>query len=284
MPKDVYYFKHDANASQDIKLKALRKQYGWAGCGWYWYVIEQMRSESNYKLSYDDLIFDSLATDFDVEADKIKQFIDYCINIKLLTKNGTGFFSERLTRDMKSLESIRESNREAGRVSGAIRRLKSPNNLTLVQPPFNTQNTTDVKHTLNNRSTDVEQPLNNEATNEQMLNNRSTDVELEEDSIVEGSKEDIEKNKQPNKNIYQIYEDAGFGTLSPTLADMLRDWETEYPYEWFDVAFKEAVKNGVRRLSYVQAILESWKRDGYMNKSNKKQNNQSQGLPWKPVN
>ena len=33
MPKDVFYFKHDDNASSDFKLKALRKKYGWEGMG-----------------------------------------------------------------------------------------------------------------------------------------------------------------------------------------------------------------------------------------------------------
>ncbi len=125
--KDAYYFRHDANASSDLKLKALRKKYKWKGQGWYWFIVEKLRSEANYKLSYSDLTFDGLSEDLGVGAEKVKQYIDDCIekfkdeNSSLFTKNGNYFYSDRLNRDMERLEILRQQNVKAGKASAAKR-------------------------------------------------------------------------------------------------------------------------------------------------------------------
>lgn len=119
MPKDAYYFKHDANASSDLKIKAMRKHYSFEGYGWYWYLIELMRSESDYRLEYCQFTFDSLSDDFKCDSEKVKTFIDDCISPKigLFKKDGNYFYSDRLIRDMAELNKIRELRREAGRAS-----------------------------------------------------------------------------------------------------------------------------------------------------------------------
>lgn len=123
MNKDSYWFKHDSNASQDLKLKALRKRYGWQGSGWYWYLIETLRNETDYKLEYSDFTFDSLAEDMKVEVEQVKKFIDDCIEkLHLFSKDGNYFSSERLLRDMAFLDDKREKARSAGRISGEHRR------------------------------------------------------------------------------------------------------------------------------------------------------------------
>jgi hypothetical protein len=119
--KDVYYFKHDANASQDLKLKSLRKHYGWTGNGWYWYLIECLRSEDAYKMSYSDSSFEGLSDDMKCRPAKVKEFIDTCLDLKLFTKNGNTFYSERLSRDMEHLDEVRQGRRKAGLVSAAKR-------------------------------------------------------------------------------------------------------------------------------------------------------------------
>lgn len=62
-------------------------------------------------------------------------------------------------------------------------------------------------------------------------------------------------------NIFTLYEQT-IGTLSPIIADELRDAEDTYPPNWIAEAFKEAARNNVRKWSYVRAILERWMREG----------------------
>jgi len=121
MAKDVFYLKHDANASSDLKLKALRKQYGWQAIGWWWFLAEVLRGEENYELEYSDDTFDGLAIDMDCVTDKAKEFIDYCIAKKLLAKNSDCFYSPRMKRDMEIMDALREQRREAGRISAQKR-------------------------------------------------------------------------------------------------------------------------------------------------------------------
>jgi len=117
MAKDIFYFKHDANASSDLKLKALRKTYGWAGIGWWWFMVEILRSEDSYQLEYSDSTFDGLAIDMGCEPDKVKEFVNYCIERKILEKTDGTFYSPRMKRDMDALDALREVRREAGRSS-----------------------------------------------------------------------------------------------------------------------------------------------------------------------
>ena len=140
MPKDAFYFKHDANASSDLKLKAIRKHYGWQGCGWFWFLIELMRSEENYELEYSQLTFDALSDDMGCPPDKVKEYIDYCATVKLFEKNSTHFSSLRLCRDMEVVDTAREQRRKAGIRSAEVRLTSSTRS-------------TDAERSLNTRST-----------------------------------------------------------------------------------------------------------------------------------
>ncbi len=67
--------------------------------------------------------------------------------------------------------------------------------------------------------------------------------------------------KDRSTNIFSLYEDA-IGTLSPLLADDLRQAEKLYPLAWIEEAFTLAVKYNKRSWRYVQTILERWAHDG----------------------
>ena len=62
-------------------------------------------------------------------------------------------------------------------------------------------------------------------------------------------------------NIFILYE-QNIGTLTPIIADELRDAEKAYPHNWIEDAIKSAVENNVRRWRYVVAILERWRQEG----------------------
>jgi phage replication O-like protein O len=76
-----------------------------------------------------------------------------------------------------------------------------------------------------------------------------------------GLNKDKEKEINKNKNIYQLYTE-NIGELTAMMRDELVDAEKEFPQEWFEPAFLEAVKSNVRRWNYVRRILENWKTNG----------------------
>ena len=62
-------------------------------------------------------------------------------------------------------------------------------------------------------------------------------------------------------NIFQLYEE-NIGTLTPLIADALRDAQESCPEEWIAEAIQLAVKNNVRRWKYVESILTRWQEEG----------------------
>lgn len=61
--------------------------------------------------------------------------------------------------------------------------------------------------------------------------------------------------------IFKLYEE-NIGPLTPMIADVLRDCEKDYPYEWISDAVQEAVLNNARSWRYVESILKNWKENG----------------------
>lgn len=62
-------------------------------------------------------------------------------------------------------------------------------------------------------------------------------------------------------NTFTLYE-QNIGMLTPLIADELRQAEKEYPAEWIEDAFREAVSLNKRSWKYIRAILERWRVDG----------------------
>jgi DnaD/phage-associated family protein len=62
-------------------------------------------------------------------------------------------------------------------------------------------------------------------------------------------------------NIFVLYE-QNIGTLTPLIADELRDAERDYPLSWIQEAIQVAVENNVRKWRYVVSILERWRHEG----------------------
>lgn len=62
-------------------------------------------------------------------------------------------------------------------------------------------------------------------------------------------------------NIFQLYEE-NIGPLTPLIADTLKDAEKQYPSRWIREALEIAVANNVRKWNYVEAILNSWQKEG----------------------
>jgi DNA replication protein len=62
-------------------------------------------------------------------------------------------------------------------------------------------------------------------------------------------------------NIFVLYE-QNIGLLSPLIAEELKDAAEQYPAEWIEAAFREAVQQNKRKWSYIRAILRRWETEG----------------------
>ncbi len=62
-------------------------------------------------------------------------------------------------------------------------------------------------------------------------------------------------------NIFALYE-QNISTLTPIIAEKLREAEENYPPDWIHEAFTEAVKNNKRNWAYISSILTKWNIQG----------------------
>ena len=112
--KDAFYFSHDSNARNDQRLMKVRMKYGMEGYGIYFGIIEILREQAEYTLSFDDL--ESISFDLRVDLEKIEDIVS---NYDLFVIEGMSmFYSKSLKRRMECLDDKRRARAEAGRKGG----------------------------------------------------------------------------------------------------------------------------------------------------------------------
>lgn len=74
--------------------------------------------------------------------------------------------------------------------------------------------------------------------------------------------------KEKSARVYSHFS-SNITLLTPVLADEIAVAIDKYPEEWIIEAINEAVKNSVRRWTYVSSILERWKVNGRQDKKKK---------------
>ena len=59
MSKDTFYFSHDYNVRNDIKIKKLINKHGFLGYGLFWAIIEDLYNNTNVlPMDYECIAFD----------------------------------------------------------------------------------------------------------------------------------------------------------------------------------------------------------------------------------
>lgn len=130
-----FYFKHDENAANDIKLMAVRSQLAMEGYGIYWFLLEQL-SMAGGRMQLK--MIPMLSTIMQTTTDKVMSVVK---NYELFVVDEDGFFSERLNRQLEQRGTLSEAGRKAGLKSAEMRKLRAlpP---TTVEPPLNDSPTT----------------------------------------------------------------------------------------------------------------------------------------------
>lgn len=109
-PKQSFYFSHDSNARNDIKIVRLRRQLGMEGYGIYWCLIEILRETADYRLPFEAI--EDIAYQIDAAKEKVETIVK---TYGLFTLDKDHFFSLRLIRSMELYNNQKKTLSEAGK-------------------------------------------------------------------------------------------------------------------------------------------------------------------------
>jgi hypothetical protein len=113
MAKDAYWFRHDANARNDIKIIELRSIHGYEGYGIYFAIIEVMREQTDYTISESKI--GMVAVALGLPLDKLKPIMDDCISIGLFERRDGQILSQSLLNRMDTWDSYKNNGKKGGR-------------------------------------------------------------------------------------------------------------------------------------------------------------------------
>lgn len=253
MAKDVYYFSHDVNASNDPKIVAMESEFGVISYAWWWKLIEKLASSEDYRLPFKKYTFIALDKELGILnenerplnenehtffcSNKSFLFVNSLINdFELLECNDEYFWSPSLIRRQEErrskFEKKQEQRRLAGIKSGEARRKKEQKR-TVVQRD----------------STVVEQNEQKERKGKE-INNIERDTRARED---ENPLSMFDDDEVKNKPIYDLYMKA-IGDVSPVIKDRLDDLVESYGKERVIVAINTTADNGGNSIKYVETV------------------------------
>ena len=260
MAKDVYYFSHDVNASNDPKIVAMESEFGVISYAWWWKLIEKLASSEDYRLPFKKYTFIALDKELGILNENERPFNEnerpfnenehnfFCSNesflfinslihdFELLDCDDEYFWSPSLIRRQEErrskFEKKQEQRRLAGIKSGEARRKKE-------------QNRTTVQRT----STVVEQNELKERKGKE-INNIERDTHARED---ENTLSMFEDDEVKNKSIYDLYMKS-IGDVSPVIKERLDDLVESYGKERVIVAINTTADNGGNSIKYVETV------------------------------
>ena len=267
MAKDVYYFSHDVNASNDPKIVAMESEFGIISYAWWWKLIEKLASSEDYRLPFKKYTFIALDKELGILNENERPLNEnerplnenerplnenertfFCSNksflfvnsliydFELLECDDDYFWSPSLIRRQEErrskFEKKQEQRRLAGIKSGEARRKKEQKR-TVVQRD----------------STVVEQNEQKERKGKE-INNIERDTRARED---ENPLSMFDDDEVKNKPIYELYMKS-IGVVSPVIKDRLDDLVESYGKERVIVAINTTADNGGNSIKYVETV------------------------------
>lgn len=113
MAKDTYYFKHDSNARNDIKIIKLRKELGAEGYGIYFMIIEILREQKDLTLPITSI--ESISFDIHINESTLSKVIK---DFDLFILTETSFYSSSLIKRMESYNELKTKRIAAAKKAG----------------------------------------------------------------------------------------------------------------------------------------------------------------------
>ena len=261
MAKDVYYFSHDVNASNDPKIVAMESEFGVISYAWWWKLIEKLASSEDYRLPFKKYTFIALDKELGILnenerplneneqgffcSNKSFSFINSLIyDFELLECDDEYFWSPSLIRRQEErrskFEKKQEQRRLAGIKSGEARRKKE-------------QNRTTVQRT----STVVEQNEQKERKGKESIYSYSyySDAENEKsDKDILSMFNDESKKSDPYKNVFKIYMND-VGEISSVTKEKLECLVNDFGENEVINAISKSSEIGKASIAYITAVL-----------------------------
>ena len=259
MGRDVYYFSHDVNASNDPKIIVMKELCGVIAYAWWWILIEQLAVQEDYKLPMDKITFTGLGIAFgmkqneanassnEANASKTKQaeaFINLLINeCELLETDGEYFWSpslvrRNLLRKNKQVEISRKRS-EAGRLGG----LKSAEQRSKTKQMLQANEANEANQA---KGKERKGNIYSYSYNEAHENEKS-----DKDIL---SMFDESKKHDPYKNVFKIYMND-VGEISSVTKEKLECLVNDFGENEVINAISKSSEIGKASIAYITAVL-----------------------------
>ena len=260
MGRDVYYFSHDVNASNDPKIIVMKELCGVIAYAWWWILIEQLAVQEDYKLPMDKITFTGLGIVFgmkqneanassnEANASKTKQaeaFINLLINeCELLETDGEYFWSpslvrRNLLRKNKQVEISRKRS-EAGRLGG----LKSAEQRSKTKQMLQANEANEANQA---KGKERKGNIYSYSYNEAHENEKS-------DKDILSMFDDESKKHDPYKNVFKIYMND-VGEISSVTKEKLECLVNDFGENEVINAISKSSEVGKASIAYITAIL-----------------------------
>lgn len=123
MAKDTFYFSHDYNSRNDIKIKKLISKHGYLGFGIFWAIVEDLYNNANALPADYDCIAYELRTTEEVVKSVINDFELFVINDGFF---GSSSIENRLNeRNSKSIKARESANLRWAKIKGDANALRT---------------------------------------------------------------------------------------------------------------------------------------------------------------
>lgn len=237
----VDYFPLDVDIDQDDKVAIIEAQHGIVGFGIVVKLLMHIYKNSYYYewTEKEQILFSRRVN---VDINQVNVIINDCIK--------WGLFDEKLFKAFKILTSKGVQKRYFEIVKRRQRVEVAKEFLLLDNVDINSYSNL-VIVSINEEGEKVNVDINPQSKVKESKEYSSSSIGPEE-----------EKNQNDISLIANEFEQNGFGTINVTVKEMIVDLLEEYSVEWIQEAMKIAVKNNKRKLSYVEGILQNWRRNG----------------------
>ena len=284
MAKDVYYFSHDVNASNDPKIVAMESEFGVISYAWWWKLIEKLASSEDYRLPFKKYTFIALDKELGILNENERPLNEnertfFCSNksflfvnslisdFELLECDDEYFWSPSLIRRQEErrskFEKKQEQRRLAGIKSGEARRKKE-------------QNRTVVQRT----STVVEQNEQKERKGKESIYsysyNEAHENEKSDNDILSMFDDESKKHDQ-YKNVFKIYMND-VGEISSVTKEKLECLVNDFGENEVINAISKSSEVGKASIAYITAVLNNKIREeAAKDNGTSKRNNSNRG-------
>lgn len=94
---NVDYFSHDCGMRNDIKIKALRRNFGHIGYSFWNMILEHLGNCEYFEYEWNEFNIELLSADFDIDTDEISKMIQFCLKLNLLQIHNGFLTCDKLT-------------------------------------------------------------------------------------------------------------------------------------------------------------------------------------------